>query len=419
MTQEELPKKEDYFAQLNTVEKLVFNRLVGERKVDDAYAEVHQEMEQLTITAGFTIDNIGDLMAGFRSDRQAEKDQEVERIMAECKGDPVPVQPVIPQLIGWVFKFPKNEGTRLVRNIRVERMDMFLSATSTTFPETPLKHTNGDMVTLRPKIFYQRSTVNTDEFALPYGVAFPHTEPGMFDAPDLTMADLEGYFRWSDLAMLQRGHLADFADFIFADGASVYNDLFFSGARLDYQTMHNPSMRLEQVNLKDSATSILVGQPESRTPFTLKAEPFIAATRNKKDGSSAGEKEVVQGSVAFVAGGAATANAVEEESESPPISAHLYPCPTIWEYSNEVATIAARQTGSNEPALMKTFRSSFYQRFNGANPEPILVESVTLTNRPRTLPVNSPANNDSSNNANKGCLGIALTIILLIICLLV
>lgn len=423
MTQEERPKKEDYFAQLNAVEKRVFNRLVGERKVDDAYPEVYQEMEQLTITAGFTIDNIGELMAGFRADRQAEKDQEVERIMAECKGDPVPVQPVIPQLIGWVFKFPKNEGTRLVRNIKVERMDMRLSATGTTFPQVPLLYDNAPVI-LRPKVFYQRSTVDTDEFALPYGVAFPHTAPGMFDAPDLTMADLEGYFRWSDLAMLQRGHLADFADFIFADGASIYNDLFFSGARLDYQTMHNPGMRLEQLNLKDSQPKDaagqpinLVGHPDSRTPFTLKAEPFIAATQTKKDGSGAGEKEIVQEALATVVRRSAPADVVE--SDSAPVSAHLFPCPTVWEYSNELALAAARIVGTSDSGVVSEFRSSFYLRYTGqdqqAGSKPVSAPNVSIPDRPRIIPLQAV----DPKTPSSGCLPMLVVAVLLAIFLLV
>jgi len=404
MTPEELPKQEDYFAQLNAVEKLVFNRLVGERKVDDAYP---------------------DLMAGFRSGRQAEKDQEVARIIAECEGKPAPEQSVIPQLIGWVFKFPKNAGPRLISNILVERMDMKLSATRTDFPQVPLEYTGGGTVTLRPKVFYQRSTVDTDEFALPYSPAFPHTEPGMFDAPNLTMADLEGYFRWADLAMLQRGHLADFADFIFADGASQYNDLFFSGARLDYQTMHNPGMRLEQLNLKDSQPKDaagqpinLVGQPESRTPFTLKAEPYIAATRNKKDGSGAGEKEIVQGVMANVVGRAETSNVGEGEV---PISAHMFPCPTVWEYSNENAVMAARIMGTESPKVMAEFRAAFYKRYSGEdqvsgeNLEPVSVQTISLTNRPRVLPLSE----EESSPKSPGCLGIFAAAIVLIICLFV
>jgi len=308
-------------------------------------------------------------------------------------------------------------------------MNMELTSTGTTFPETLLKHSDGSALKLRPKVLFQLSKVSTSESALSYSKAFPYTRPVMIDAPELTMEELEGYFPWADLAMLQRGNLADFADYIFADGASMYNDLFFSGANLDYRTMHNPSMRVEQLNLKDSASGAPVGA-NSRTPFTLKAEPYIAANTPMRDFVQNPDEMPafnVEDTDALVAHLEASPDspiilkslADAGGVDAPPISAHFFPCPTVWEYSNRVAIEAARIVGTTDQKAVSDYRAALQRRYSGQDqvsgdePSPVSVSTVSLADRPRIVPLSAV----NPTPASPGCLGMFTMVILLIICL--
>jgi len=304
------------------------------------------------ITVGFTIDQLDTLLDEFYDAREA-----------EATGQ---------RLIGWMFRFPKpseNTPEPLISNIRVNRMDLSVTNDGSTFAETPLLHgqgsnTQGRSITLTPKVFFQRKDVETDQMFVPYPPAFDATLPRARTLRTLPMSTLEGYFPWADLAMLQRSDLDNFVDYVMRKN-TAYTDLFFSGANMVYATMHNPTMRLEQLNLMDSTTNppSSISVEDSRRPFTIKVEPYIAALDVTKEW-------LRQGTTAQGAPPIGENDPGEDEGEPAeiaavaalPMAARMYPCPTVWDIGNQIGLEAARVIGASDSAVPLAFQNQVMAR---------------------------------------------------------
>ncbi len=387
MNQEQQELIERYIDQnnLSLAEAEVFRLLASELdNFDESIAKTL--LKDLTITVGFTIKHLNVVLAEFAEERQNN----------------------IPGgLIGWMFRYKKpieGETIPLIRDITVNKLTLnIVEDGPSNFTDLPLRYSppqseESSTITIEPKIFFQRSTVTTDKMQMDYPDAFQETLPRMIDSPGLPMEAMEGYFPWADLAILKRSDIDNFIDFILIDETG-YDDIFFSGANLGYTTMHNPSLRLEQINLVDSANGNIVIEKEKIKPFTLKAEPYIV-------------NEVLTEywrNEAIAATASRNSEPIEEETEQSeplntggevlPTATWLFPCPPAWDISGQISFQAMILIDNSEAEVQRSIQNSVMSYF--MNPPapgisvPIVLEDISLNDvgprfnpEPPSAPIN-------------------------------
>lgn len=215
--------------------------------------------EQFSITAGFTIDRLNDLLVN------------IDNVTPNANS--------VARVIGWVFRLPSSpngDGSSLVKDIIVKQIVARVTDQGTSIKEEELFYPGTtEVVTVTPKILYQRRTIPADDVAKSYPKSFDLTQPRHTEDTDIPVRELENYQNWIDLSLLNRSDLENF-QFLLQTQSAHYNDLFVSGAKIQYATMHNPQLRVEQKTLVNKYTNELIGD-DSNFPFTLKAEPYVGS----------------------------------------------------------------------------------------------------------------------------------------------
>lgn len=282
------------------------------------------------LTAGFTIQNIGSLLDAYKTRRDN--------------------SPEGNEIIGWVFKFP-DSPTKLMSDIEIFRLEITVTATGSELTETRITHPDESSVTVIPKVLFQQRDVQQASPVGAYTPAYNETRPQVAPDNGLSIRDMEDHYDWAELALLQRFDLDNFADYLIG-GPQGYNDIFFSGANLDFATMHHPVMRLEQFALDGGSIPI----EAARRPFTLKAEPYIAdAGLNWLPFSGAG--------------GAGSRSAATDPTPSTtglPAAAFMYPCPTAWDYGTLVAFSIAQRLGITNSELAASLQKRAIGFYTGS-----------------------------------------------------
>ncbi|MFK8163961.1 MAG: hypothetical protein AB8H12_16060 [Lewinella sp.] len=249
-------------------------------------------------------------------------------------------------MLGWMFLFPKKEreDTPAMRQIEIKQL---------------WKTTQGGSVvvyledflppgTILPKICHQVFRTYSSEHTIDYSPALQLTNIVITDPPAALPISALTYHRdWAEAAFLRRSDINFLRDYLSANSSQGYNDVFFSGGEVQYGTMHNPRLRVQQHNYKPEGSAM----PLYNTgyAFTLKAEPFIAGRISNPDlppdsplppGEDETESELIDKN------GTKQAQATENQDaqESQEVSASkapgafmMIPCPDFWDIIHETA----------------------------------------------------------------------------------
>lgn len=138
----------------------------------------------------------------------------------------------------------------------------------------PLETANGDTPDIRPKVVFQIRDPQPDpilrtDTGVDYNDAVILTKPEFFNDPNLLISDFSHHTDWARAVFFRRSDLRYLRILLLQDPLQ-YNDIFFSGGKANYDTMHNPPLRVMQLTLP--------GTQDSSLAFTLKAEPFVNST---------------------------------------------------------------------------------------------------------------------------------------------
>lgn len=196
-------------------------------------------------TLGFTIENIADKLPDFGED---------------------------PLLLGWMFFFIKEKTTTNPNRDRIENIadirmkevrlvtngrrsyQMVMNDMPDPYTITPLLHTQEEAPVFLPNVTEQ--TPDGPVIRVPnYDQCLSSTVSGYasptdIDGPEAPLiVNLEEYQAWADAAYIRATDLRLLKTYLVNDAAG-YDDVFFSGAELDYSTLHNARLRLEQRYLR-------------------------------------------------------------------------------------------------------------------------------------------------------------------------
>jgi hypothetical protein len=247
-------------------------------------------------------------------------------------------------MLGWMFLFPKEEGvdTPAMRQIEVKQL---------------WKTTQGGSVVvyledflppgmILPKVCHQESRTYSSEHTINYYPAHQLTNIVIADPPvELPITALTYHRNWAEAAFLRRSDINFLRDYLASNSSQGYNDVFFSGGEVQYGTMHNPRLRVQQHNYKPEGASI----PLYNTghAFTLKAEPFISGSNSTPDPPTdtplppvEGEKEIELIETTDLNQTQARRNQESQQvsAAKAPGAFMMIPCPDFWDIIHETAT---------------------------------------------------------------------------------
>jgi hypothetical protein len=151
----------------------------------------------------------------------------------------------------------------------------------------------------------------------------------MVSAPNAKIEFLEQHTDWADACFLRRTDIKIMQTLLLAQ-PDAYNDYFFSGAKVDYNTMHNSKLRVDQFTLSDSFGNLV---PDSSKAFTLKAEPIF----NDLDEGMPTSEELVQLLTQNVATVLSSPTVGMWEGAMFPAAVMGTPCPDFWDYIKELS----------------------------------------------------------------------------------
>lgn len=295
-------------------------------------------VESFHVTVGFTIDRLDKILESLKFSIVT-PDQET-------------------QVLGWIFWFPNNPpdvNDKLILDISVEQLEIVITNTGSELNRSPLlAFGSSQNITLAPKIFYQPKEINGSPLDSSYATAFDETLPRFVADNEIPVSALEEYENWTDFAFLPTSELKNMKAML--SGNTIYSDVFFSGARINYATSHNPLMRNEQLTLPNKHTGEVLA-PESHLPFTLKAEYYVASDDNTRAWlrSPVAEGSQLPPPVPPLSGSgnrlqpqvnddsAEESREREEEPATPTSEAFMPgtyiipPCPPVWIYPPQVA----------------------------------------------------------------------------------
>lgn len=178
------------------------------------------------------------------------------------------------EVLGWFIHF-KNAETK--DNISV-LSDLWISKlTLRPFGASKkLDMEKIDNLIIEPKIFYQLPNPGNDFRFADYSTSQVKTEGHYIKQSEtettLLTSDLSHYTIWADAAFLRRSDLNLLRLYLLSDQEG-YNDFFFSGAKVNFDIMHDPRLRGMQFGLPDPSSP---GDtiPNSSAAFSIKVEPF-------------------------------------------------------------------------------------------------------------------------------------------------
>ncbi|MBC6995477.1 hypothetical protein QWY85_10375 [Neolewinella lacunae] len=299
------------------------NQSLAERFASLAATKV--EAEAMRFTAGFTLNKLGDLLASVVDTQQGG----------------VSTKP-----LGWVFLFPPYSATApdsvLIKDIKINQINLVADGPNLAID---VKLVGEGLV--RPKIYANRMTgISTSTGPLDYNQAFDLLQPTMVDDTLLHLARLDGYEIYGELAFMSRSDL-DLMKTYLGQSGKGYNDLFFSGASVNFLSMQHPLMVIDEKTLVGTHTQLPV--PEGSKGFSLKVEPLVSNEGGVAKSAASGGSGGVGGAVQFL-----------------PEATLMAPCPNYWYYIQAVATAArAEEQGLDEIAVSKLRSALVSKKFNG------------------------------------------------------
>lgn len=237
-------------------------------------------------------------------------------------------------MTGWMFIYHQNNNADEVVNdikisdIIVRELEISLGL-STIYAE--LKPALN--FTINPFIHYQHLTpgLATQAEKDNYPDAVAYTGSGYISKPNLRTPSLAYYSEWTRAAFIRRTDLELLRDYLTAQ-VDASDDVFFSGAFLDYDSMQNARLRVEQLNTEDVDNT-------SQT-FTLKAEPFsfiqIPQARRNSPPIISGPGDGSGGEVTPVVPPTENPPVVAITPDTKiPLSFAFVPCPPYWRVGQE------------------------------------------------------------------------------------
>jgi hypothetical protein len=335
---------------MNNLETIVANHLKKNGTPPDE-EELRKIIGAAHLTVGFTIQNIRPLLDAYKTYRDN--------------------TPAGTEIIGWVFKYPTTPA-KLVSGIEIFRLEIEVTATGSKLMETRISYPDDPRFVIIPKVLFQQRIAQQPSPATTYGPAYNETLPQVAPNDDLSLRDMEDHYDWAELALLQRFDLDNLADYLIG-GPQGYNDIFFSGANLDFATMHHPVMRLEQFALDGGSIPIA----EARRPFTLKAEPYIADAN----------LDWLPFSGAASRGSRSISADPSPSTTGLPAAPFLYPCPTAWDYGTLVTFSAAQRLGIRNVDLVARLQKSITSFYTGGaqalEDGPLQIDDLTTADLPQ------------------------------------
>lgn len=284
-------------------------------------------------TAGFTLANIGNSITSSLAD---------------------------PDTTGWMFLYQVVQGANgpsndtLVSDIIVRELKINLGiGTISTILETPALP-----LTVNPFIHIQRVAPGTasPSAATNYPDATAYTGSGYVPFPGLKTSRLSYFSEWTRAAFIRRTDLTLLRDYLLAE-IDDCDDVFFSGAFLDYDSMQNARLRVEQLNTP--------GIDNISQSFTLKAEPisFMHA-----DILNVNETPPIPGPGTGTGTGAGVPAAptviTDSSRASIPLSFTFVPCPPYWHAGEVALKEKAVVTGGYSSANTKSLNTSLQDQKN-------------------------------------------------------
>ena len=167
-----------------------------------------------------------------------------------------------------------------------------------------------------------------DNFASTYAESVQYTNGQLFDAPSARVSDLTHYTNWSGANFFRRSDLK-FMQLLLLARPDRHNDLFFSGAKVRYDVMHNAGLRVEQFSRKD-ADGVLI--PDPGNAFTLKTEPVTNPDPTVPTGNAMVDLLRATTDTDHSLQGTTTGN------ERFAGAAMATPCPPFWDIVQEIGT---------------------------------------------------------------------------------
>lgn len=262
-------------------------------------------------TAGFLIENIDELLPKTGNDTETDNDIDIDIKSTE--------------VIGWVFLFPPFSVERpnevLISAITINQISLITRSNDDIFIDVSPLTRNNEPVQIKPGIYGSAPYSGGGAHDMSYEDAHNLFNPFFLPDSNLHFSRLEGYESWAELSFLGRSDL-DLMRTYLDTSFNGYNDFFFSGARMDYRTMHNPKLKVQQHTLVGKVTGIAV--PDSSKAFTLKVEPIVMDKGESKSNNNSTQR-------------------LSGNTDSIPIVAKMEPCPDYWDYIGGIARAAAYQ----------------------------------------------------------------------------
>lgn len=175
-------------------------------------------------------------------------------------------------LLGWFLKFgdKQSDGTITPRTTLGSLTIVELFVRTTTASDVHALDT--ELIggtTIRPLVLAQRSVPDLPVRDGDFAVTHPKTQLRYRFLNDANCNLLTHHTPWAEAVFLRRSDLRMLNMYLNTHWRT-YNNLLFSGAKVNYDVMHDPPLRNNQFTLPGSSGLV----PDSSKAFTLKVEPF-------------------------------------------------------------------------------------------------------------------------------------------------
>jgi hypothetical protein len=296
------------------------------------------------ITIGFTISNVAEKI----DESLAEKD-----------------------LLGWFLKFGERKNDTFSSFTQLSEIKLIKFYARGALGGTRVLDTQ--MVPqpgILPKLLWQVDNPGDDGRNEDFDTAISHTNLAFSNLADALTTDLTHHTPWAEAVFLRRSDLR-FLRMYLRTFPNIYNDLLFTGAKVNYDVMHMPPMRRNQFSLP--TTALDGGKvPDSSKAFTLKVEPLrdeagdfeVPVTGDTSGGQLGPLEQPDAGNI----GGDPSDNAGGNINEVPaptgrpyPAAAIGIPCPDYWEILEEIEDQIQPASPVEFQAMLDTFQSQVEQ----------------------------------------------------------
>lgn len=255
-----------------------------------------------------------------------------------------------PNVTGWMFIYKMKstpDGTSNDTNISdISLLELEISLglnTISTILNAPLFS-----VEINPYIHFQHVALNSPNpsNSSDYPSAAAYTGSGYVPSLNLKTSSLSYFSEWTRAAFIRKTDLLLLHDYLEV-GINSSDDIFFSGAFLDYDSMQNALLRIEQLNTP--------GIDNLSRTFTLKAEPISfqhASLLDEHQSPSIPEPETSTEATPPEA-------TTDSSSASIPLSFAFVPCPPYWHAGEEGLKEKAMAVGGYSRANSRSINSLF------------------------------------------------------------